>query len=323
MLGVIMKKKKIYIPVGGRLGNQLFYYGFGRWLQINYFPEYELVFDFSNVTKQASKYEYEKNGWENSLREFKTAEYAEYQKDYSIFREGSLVQIIRAIVIKIRYDNKVFEHQKIKELSTLGIVINNQNGLESVYDFQKIGLNKNIFVRSVLESSYYINQIRDQLLSELSSVNARYFENEGLYRVIDCTNSVCVSIRRGDYISNPNLQGRFNICNKDYFQRAINVMKEKLDNPVFVFFSDDIEWCRKEFSATDMGEIYFESGNDSLSEKLNLMRACKHFIISNSTFSWWAQWLSTNKDKIVVSPSIWFRDLDSNLVEDSFIKINV
>ena len=318
-----MKKKKIYIPVGGRLGNQLFYYGFGRWLQIKYFPEYELVFDFSNVTKQALKYEYEKDGWENSLREFKTAEYTEYQKDYSIFREGSLVQIIKSIALKLKYDNKVLDHKKIRKLSRFGIIINNQNGLESVYDFHKLGLGKDIFVRSVLESSYYINQIRDQLIIELTSVSERCIENEKLYKVIDCTNSVCVSIRRGDYITNPTLQGRFNVCNKDYFQRAIEIMKEKLDNPVFIFFSDDIEWCRREFSANGMGEIYFESGNDSLAEKLNLMRACRHFIISNSTFSWWAQWLSVNDNKIVVSPSIWFRDLDSNLVEDSFIKINV
>jgi hypothetical protein len=323
MLGVNMRKKKIFIPVGGRLGNQLFYYGFGRWLQIKYFPEYELVFDFSNVTKQASKYKYEKSGWENSLREFQTAEYKEYQKDYSIFREGSLLQIIRAIIIKLKYGNLVFEHSLIRKLSSVGIVINNQKGLENVYDFQMKGLNKCVFVRSVLESSYYINQIRDQLLFELSSVNPRNPENDELYKIIESSESVCISIRRGDYVSNPDLQDRFNICNKDYFQTAIEIMKEKLEHPVFVFFSDDIEWCKKEFGTIDFGSIYFESGNDSLSEKLNLMKACKHFIISNSTFSWWAQWLSIEKDKIVVSPSIWFKDLDSYLIEDSFIKIRV
>lgn len=97
------------------------------------------------------------------------------------------------------------------------------------------GLNKCVFVRSVLESSYYINQIRDQLLFELSSVNPRNPENDELYKIIESSESVCISIRRGDYVSNPDLQDRFNICNKDYFQTAIEIMKEKLEHPVFVF----------------------------------------------------------------------------------------
>ena len=80
-------------------------------------------------------------------------------------------------------------------------------------------------------------------------------------------------------------------------------MKEKIDNPLFVVFSDDIEWVKENM---DFGaSAIYEDGTDPLYEKIRLMSSCKHFIISNSTFSWWVQYLSTNKKKIVIAPKKW------------------
>ena len=86
-------------------------------------------------------------------------------------------------------------------------------------------------------------------------------------------------------------------------------------------FSDDIQWVKDNIKDLDI-EMYYEDGNDTLDEKLRLMYSCKHFIISNSTFSWWAQFLSRNNEKIVISPDRWYKqDISATLINDEWIKI--
>ena len=75
-------------------------------------------------------------------------------------------------------------------------------------------------------------------------------------------------------------------------------------------FSDDIEWVKNNIYTGCV--TYYEDGTDPVWEKLRLMSACKHFVVSNSTFSWWAQYLSENEKKIVISPSEWYLDSRKN-----------
>lgn len=103
---------------------------------------------------------------------------------------------------------------------------------------------------------------------------------------------------------------------------AIEKIKCIVENPVFFMFSDDIQWVRENVNTGCL--TYYEDGTDPVWEKLRLMSACKHFIISNSTFSWWVQYLSRNGDKIVISPSRWFNnDYKSPLIDEKWIKIEV
>ena len=133
----------------------------------------------------------------------------------------------------------------------------------------------------------------------------------------------CITIRRGDFVTNINNKKVYDICDVDYFQKAIQIIKNKVENPVFFIFSDDVEWAKNNINFYGC-QVYSEDGTDTLDEKLRLMSSCKHFIISNSTFSWWAQYLSNYDKKIVISPNKWYAtNLESNLLEDNWIKISV
>jgi len=71
-----------------------------------------------------------------------------------------------------------------------------------------------------------------------------------------------------------------------------------------------------------------ESSKENTIVDLHMMSLCKHNIISNSTFSWWAAWLNNNKDKLVLAPNLWFTN-DKNIlamkdtIPDEWIKIEI
>ena len=102
---------------------------------------------------------------------------------------------------------------------------------------------KDKFVYGRFEDVRYFDKIRNQLLDEIQPVEAELIENKLLYDVLKSdAETVCISIRRGDYISNAEVEKKLNICSKEYFEKAVNCIKEKVKNPVFVVFSDDVEW---------------------------------------------------------------------------------
>ena len=114
-----------------------------------------------------------------------------------------------------------------------------------------------------------------------------------------------------------------NVCSQEYFYNAIEYILNTVDeNLTFVFFSDEPEWVRKNLKVPYKIKVLYESGEDSISNKLYMMSKCRHFILSNSTFCWWAWYLSEHFDEqIVISPSKWF-DMDGfkhPLIDNSWV----
>lgn len=107
---------------------------------------------------------------------------------------------------------------------------------------------------------------------------------------------VSVHVRRGDYLI---LRDKHPEVKKEWYLEAMRQFK----GYKFKFFSDDIDWCRKEFS--ERADCEF-STNDHIERDFIEMQCCEHFINSSSTFSWAAAWHSRSENKKIITPKLWF-----------------
>lgn len=149
-----------------------------------------------------------------------------------------------------------------------------------------------------------------QLKGKLSEKAKTYSE------AMQNTNSVSLHIRRTDYNRETN-----NVCVQEfYYKRALEQMKEKTGEIQLFVFTDDKEFVKQNFQ---LQEYTLVEGVGDL-EEFALMQMCKHHIIANSTYSWWAAYLSENKGGVVFAPiaGIWKREFylpDWNCIETEFI----
>lgn len=114
------------------------------------------------------------------------------------------------------------------------------------------------------------------------------------------------------YVNRQNLEPHLaDVCDLNYYRDSISYIEKRVENPVFYFFSDDMSWCKEHFSHLECCFFELNQGNDSYVD-MQLMSLCNHQIIANNTFSWWAAWLNSNPEKVVVAPKNWANDAGVN-----------
>ena len=134
-------------------------------------------------------------------------------------------------------------------------------------------------------------------------------------------NSISIHVRRGDYLLNNSFYG--NICTINYYNKAIEYIKQHVNEPYFYVFSDDIMWVKEYLNIPNATYINHNKKNDSWQD-MYLMSKCKHNIIANSSFSWWGAYLNINPSKIIVSPSIFVNcKSKQDIISDYFVKIEI
>ena len=169
---------------------------------------------------------------------------------------------------------------------------------EPFFKYQKIPYTPNVCLVGYFQSEkYFIHN--EHLIRNLFSINEK---SEKIinkkYSEILKKNPVGVHVRRGDYLLDSD---HHPVCAQEYYEKAFSMFSE---DTIFLLFSDDIDWCRQNF----IGENFnFVSENEDYID-LFLMSRCKHVIIANSSFSWWAAWLNSDKEKRIVAPRSWFGD---------------
>lgn len=106
--------------------------------------------------------------------------------------------------------------------------------------------------------------------------------------------AIAISVRRGDFVDNPNYA---QLPPRYYLLGLLEGIPDWQSHNV-ILFSDDLEYCKVHFSG--LPAVWFAEGTDI--EQLALMTMCRHFVISNSTFSWWGAWLGEKEGSVVIRP---------------------
>ncbi len=328
--------KNIIIDMDGRLGNQMFQYAYGRKLQARY-PKSKLLVSFYRISLYAKMYEKEK-GWQDNLQEFNThyetldMDNAMLYQNYLTKKQHFLVRLNQRLLHHLPFMRRssYFPYEKLPSLLKRYAQFLYRNGLfiypSKTADYKKAIKADTILCHSYFEDAHFYPEMWKQLHEEFRPKAELNPQNKDIFEKINNSESVCVTIRRGDYLSEEN-KADFFLSDDDYFARGIKIMQEKLEKPTFFFFSDDLDYARQ-FAQNILGDAtpyYIETAGNSLGEKIRLMSACKHFVISNSTFSWWCQFLSENPEKIVVGPLHWYPvdsiNKNDGLVQKEWVKL--
>jgi len=174
------------------------------------------------------------------------------------------------------------------------------------------------------QSEEYFAGIADDVRTAFKFRHRLEGEAETLAEKIVAVNSVSLHVRRGDYVTFNNVERRMGATDLAYYDRAAKYIGERVTNPIFFLFSDDIQWCKKNvaipFPTTYVDDI---SSGPKAAFHLELMSLCKHNITTNSTFSWWGAWLNRNSRKILIAPKQWYANasLKENIVPTGWMRI--
>jgi hypothetical protein len=167
-------------------------------------------------------------------------------------------------------------------------------------DDELLRVGKNTYVYGYFGSAEFFKDAEEAIRRDFTLKAPLDDRNADLIRRLEDCNSVCLSARRGDFVNHP----LYDVCGPDYFQRAADWMAGRVEAPHFFVWSDDNTWARDNL-ALRQPHTFVDHNYPNFYEDLRLMTRCKHYIIPNSTFSWWGAWLSGNREALVVAPARW------------------
>ena len=304
---------EIHVYLTGRLGNQLFQYAFARKLQKQYGGNiicniYELEHRSEKMKHIPYKFAYDMSNYkldENvQLEDVKLPWYADFY--------NPIIRVVKKIAPKVYF----------KIMSRKGYLMWQRN---DYIDIPQMSGDR-ITINGWWQDFRFFHDVERELSDEIVPITDCLEKNRDMYETAQNTESVCLSIRGGNYLAAKVKELLF-VCDRQYFYDAIVAAGERINNPVFLVFSDDLDWVKEYIRLEERFPDYkflYETGTDSVEEKLRMMTMCKHFIISNSSFSWWAQYLAKNKNKVVIAPDAWFTNgKKSGLYMDTWKLVSV
>lgn len=293
---------KIVKLIGG-IGNQMFQYAFAKSIGD------DVLFDDAWFEWAENKYGkthmfYGMDLYNADLK-FATKEQIKECLEESALAE-KLTNIYKVFHIKLFHTNRVYEKVRNK------------------YDPKLYEIKGNAYYDGYFQAPKYFESIKDRLIKDFTPKNELTDENKEMLDKIRTTNSVAISTRRGDYVK------LGYALDADYYNRALEEMATRVENPVFYMFSNDMKWSLENINTDNKFTIIpcesFDQ-NCGYTCGIHLMSQAKHNIITNSTYPWWAAWLNNNEGRYTIAPKGWIESPGivktsfEDLLPDNWIKI--
>jgi hypothetical protein len=163
-----------------------------------------------------------------------------------------------------------------------------------------------VYLEGYFQAYQYAQDVEEYLRTELCYRRPPSGRNlEILERIRAAEYPVSLHVRGGDYAF---WRSGARLLPPSYYARAMQTMLERISNPTFFVFSDDIDFARESLPKGERMEFVDHNDESHPDEDLRLMSACRHHIIANSTFSWWGAWLNPCSTKVVCAPMTWQDD---------------
>lgn len=271
----------ILVELNGGLGNQMFQFAAAKSLSL--YRNVDLKLDSTSAAQYNLPEGLKKRPYD--LHHFNITDPIANKKDIDFFLDRSLV-------------NKIIEKSKPPYKRRIY--------REPFFHFDKnfFKAGPNVYLKGLWQSEKYFLPYHEEIRKAFHLNNTPFRHLLDIADKIKNENSVSIHIRRGDYLA----KAAFKVLGLmpiDHYLRAINIIKSRIDNPHFYFFSDDINWVKENLPLPDAVYISDNLTENHL-EDLYLMSQCNHNITANSSFSWWGAWLNNNPGKIVIAPKNWF-----------------
>ena len=164
-----------------------------------------------------------------------------------------------------------------------------------------------LYIQGNFENESYFKHLRNEIESMYKPLDEYIDRDNLMINNLKQTNSVSIHIRINKYIEQPHEKNNRQSLLKaelftkniiDYTYRSISFFNDKIDNPIFFIWSDDLDAIKHYFKGSN---FHFISGNDVVND-FNLFSYAKHFIVGLSSFHWWGAWLNQNPNKLCVCP---------------------
>ncbi|WP_442587820.1 alpha-1,2-fucosyltransferase [Pedobacter sp. AW31-3R] len=269
----------IIVKLQGGIGNQFFQFAFGRALAV--FRGEELYFDLSflqaanpNITFRVFKL--------GKLHHYKILDMQNSDRLKQLFDEKS------ALLISDDFPKK---------------------------DIMRVAADKNIvalYLDGYFQNEFYFSPYADEIRTELRDLLECTYQLSGLQaqNIVVHQESIAIHLRRTDYL-NPSALCFHGICEVDYYQKALQIIEDRTTQAHLYLFSDDNILADEMFclvrNKTNISSMlaHIPMLDKDLVE-LALMAKCRHFVIANSSYSWWGSYLSDSPDKLIVAPKQWY-----------------